>query len=156
MRQMTRKQMVAAEVFGYSYAHYADHLGIRHKRFEQLMPDDVDVLEKAEREGWDTSRLAKALDIDEEKIGSWQRSYREAIDIVDAPTPAESFRRGVRYSIQHATEQGLTDEASLERLVTQICFRAADLGYLLDVESKRLSDYSEALREETDIDLDLK
>jgi hypothetical protein len=73
---------------------------------------------------------------------------------VDAPTPAESFRRGVRYSIQDAVEEGLTDEKAIERLVTQICYRAADLAYLLDLEQRRLSDYSEELREEPDFDFD--
>ena len=72
---------------------------------------------------------------------------------MDAPTPAESFRRGVRFSIQDAVEEGLTgDEREIERLVTQICYRAADLAYLLDLEQRRLSDYSEELREESDLD----
>ncbi len=65
MQRLTRKQMLAAEVFGYSYDHYADHLGIGHERFEKLMPDDIDVLEQAEQEGWDAKRLAKAFyDVD--------------------------------------------------------------------------------------------
>ncbi len=63
----------------------------------------------------------------------------------------ESFRRGVRYSIKHALEQGLTDDAAVEQLVAQICYRAADLGYLLDVTGQRLSALSEALRDETEL-----
>lgn len=70
---------------------------------------------------------------------------------MDAPTPAESFRRGVRYSIQDAIEEGLTDEGDIERLVTQICYRAADLAYLLDLEGDTLSDYSRELRKESDL-----
>jgi hypothetical protein len=58
----------------------------------------------------------------------------------------------VRYSIQHAVEQGLGDKASIERLVTQICYRAADFGFRLDMEGKRLSHYSQELREETEYD----
>lgn len=152
-RWLSRKKMLAAEVYGYSYANYEGHLGIGNIRFEKLMPDDVDILEKAEREGWSSSRLAKVLDIPEERVASFQRSYQEAKEIVDAPTVAESFRRGVRFSIQHAIiEEGLGDEGSIERLVTQICYRAADFGFRLDMESKRLSDYSDELREETEYD----
>jgi hypothetical protein len=57
---MNRKQLLAAETFHYSYAHYADRLG-GNIRFDKWMPDDVDTLERAEQEGWDDSRLAQAL-----------------------------------------------------------------------------------------------
>lgn len=146
---MNRRQMIAAEIHGYSYAHYADHLGIGHVRFEDLMPEDVDILEQAEREGWDDARLAGELEIEDDRAAIWRRSYQEAKDIVDAPTPAESFRRGVRYSIQHALEYGLTDEQAIEVLVVQICYRAADLAYLLDLRDERLSKHSEELRDES-------
>ena len=151
-RWLSRKKMLAAEIYGYSYANYEDHLGIGNIRFENLMPDDVDILDKAEREGWASSRLAKALDIPEERVAGFQRSYQEAKEIVDAPTAAESFRRGVRFSIQYAIEEGLGDKGSIERLVTQMCYRAADFAFRLDMEGKRLSDYSEKLREETEYD----
>jgi hypothetical protein len=155
MRQedlLTRKKMLAAEVFGYSYAHYADHLGIGHIRFETLMPDDVDILERAEREDWSESRLATALEIPKENAAFFQRCYRESKAIVDAPTLAEAFRRGVRVSIQSAVEEGLEDKGDIERLVTQICYRAADFGFRLDVEGRRLSEYSGELRRETEYD----
>jgi len=99
---MNRKQLLAAETFHYSYANYANHLGIGNIRFDKLMPDDVDTLERAERKGWDDARLAQALEVSEDRVEFWRESYRRAKDIVDAPTPAESFRRGVRYSIQSA------------------------------------------------------
>ena len=88
----------------------------------------------------------------EEKVEFWQHKYQEAKEIVDAPTSVEAFRRGVRYSIQHAVEEGVKDEATIERLVTQICYRAADLAFRLDMEEKPLSNYSEELREETEYD----
>jgi hypothetical protein len=150
---MNRKQLLAAETFHYSYANYANHLGIGNIRFDKLMPDDVDTLERAEREGWDDARLAQALEVSEDRVEFWRESYRRAKDIIDAPTPAESFRRGVRYSIQDAVEKGLMDEGAIERLVTQICYRAADLAYLLDLEGEMLSDYSKELRKESDFDL---
>ena len=49
---MDRIQLLAAETFHYSYANYADHLGIGNVRFDRLMPDTVKVLEKAATEGW--------------------------------------------------------------------------------------------------------
>jgi hypothetical protein len=151
---MNRKQLLAAETFGHSYAHYADHLGGGHLRFEKLMPDDVDTLERAEGEGWDDSRLAQAIEVSLEDVEFWRRAYRRAKEVVDAPTPAEAFRRGVRYSILNALEEGLDDEEAIERLVTQVCYRAADLAYLLDMAQERLSDYSEELRKAPDFDLD--
>jgi hypothetical protein len=149
---MKRKHFLAAEIFGYSYAHYADHLGIGNMRFEQLMPQQIATLERAEHEGWDDTRLAKALEVAPEEVAAWRSSFRHAQAIVDAPHAAEAFRRGVRYSIEDAVKDGLSDAAAIERLVVQICFRAADMGYLLDQEEKRLSAYSEALRDETAIE----
>jgi hypothetical protein len=35
---MDRYKLLAAELFGYSYDNYEDHLGIGHIRFEKLMP----------------------------------------------------------------------------------------------------------------------
>lgn len=149
---MDRQQLLAAETFHYSYANYDNHLGIGNIRFDKLMPDDVDTLERAEREDWDDARLAHALEVEEEHVVHWRRSYQRAKSIVDASTPAESFRRGVRFSIEDAIEEGLADEKQIEDLVTQICYRAADLAYLLDMGGERLSDYSRELREVSGID----
>ncbi|HET8866061.1 MAG TPA: hypothetical protein VFM80_10225, partial [Gracilimonas sp.] len=74
--------------------------------------------------------------------------------IIDAPSPAESFRRGVRHSIRHALNEGLESDKDIEKLVVQICYRAADLSYLLDLSNQKLSKYSEELREDpSDLDL---
>jgi hypothetical protein len=151
---MNRRELLAAETFHYSYANYDDHLGIGNIRFDKLMPDDVDTLEQAEQEGWDDARLAIALEVEVDKVEFWRESYRRAKEIVDAPTAAESFRRGVRYSIQDAAEEGLTGEEAIEQLVTQICYRAADLAYLLDMEAEILSRYSRELRRSSDADLE--
>jgi hypothetical protein len=145
---MQRKYLLAAETFRYSYAHYADHLEGRNVRFTRYMPDDVATLERAEREGWDDKTLARALDTPEENAQRLREYYREALDIVDAPSPAEAFRRSVRYAIQYALQEGLASKDNVEELVVQICYRAADLGYLLDMTGERLSEYSEALRQE--------
>lgn len=154
MSKLTRRQMLAAEIYGYSLDNYADHLGIGNVRFEKLMPQDVDVLEQAERENWDATRIAQALDISEKDAADWQRAYQDAKAIVDAATLVDGFRRGVRSSIQFAIEQGLSDKDSIERLVTQICYRTADLSFRLKMAKKQLSDYSEELREETEADLE--
>jgi len=144
--------MMAAEIFGYSYAHYEDHLSTGNVRFNKLMPKDVNIMERAEQEGWNSARLAQAIEIPEEEVELWRQKYQEAKEIVDAPTSAEAFRRGVRYSIQHAVKKGLGDKPSIERLVTQICYRAADFGFRLAMERKQLFDYLDELREETEYD----
>jgi len=151
-RSLERDHMLAAEIFGYSYVHYWDHLLAGNARFIALMPDDVDALAQAEAEGWNVARVARALNIPENRVAEFQSSYREAVQIVDAPSPGVAFRRGVYYSIRHALEEGLDQEGAVERLVTQIGYRAADLAFRLDMELSRLSDYEEELKEETEYD----
>ena len=56
----------------------------------------------------------------------------------------------MRQSIEFALEDGLDSAEAAESLVTQICYRAADLGLLLDKEGHHLSQYSRHLRRETD------
>ncbi len=146
---LDRRYLLAAEIFGYSYDNYEDHLG--NARFDELMPRQVDTLERAEGEDWDDARLAATLERDAGEIPALRALYRRAVSIVDAPTPAESFRRGVRFSIQDALEEGLDDEEAVDRLVGQICHRAADLGYLLDVSGEPLAVYSEELRDQEDL-----
>lgn len=91
---MDREKLLAAETFSYSYANYADHLGIGHIRFEKLMPHDVRILERAEREDWPIQKLARALEVDEEMAERFRVPYSRAKDIIDAPHAGESFRRG--------------------------------------------------------------
>jgi len=146
--RMERVHLLAAEIFGYSFEHYAEHLADGNIRFTELMPKDVSILARAEREGWDRARLAKALEIEEDDVERFQTAYRQALEVVDQPDAAKSFRVGVRQAILRALEEEPRDEAWVERLVTQICYRAADLGYLLALEGKRLRDYSLELRKE--------
>jgi hypothetical protein len=72
--------------------------------------------------------------------------------VIDAENAAESFRNAVRFVIRDAVAKGLSDEASIEDLVVQICYRAADLAMLLDMERQPLSRYSRHLRREADVD----
>jgi hypothetical protein len=44
-QRMSKKHLLVAETFSYSYANYADHLGIN-PRFDEYMPNDIDVIEK--------------------------------------------------------------------------------------------------------------
>ena len=141
-----RYTFIVIEIIPQSVSVSRIQIGIGNIRFDKLMPDDVDTLERAEREDWDDARLAEALGGEEEHVVHWRRSYQRAKSIVDAPTPAESFRHGVRFSIEDAVRDGLADEKQIEDLVTQICYRAADLAYLLDMGGERLSDYSRELR----------
>lgn len=147
---MKRIHFLAAEVFGYSYYNYDQHLGERpgmgNLRFEKYMPADVRVLERAERERWDDARLAKKLEIEVKDVPRYRKAFRHAVEVVDAPNAAESFRHGVRNAIVAAFGKRLASEAEVEALVGQICYRAADFGFLLDSEKKRLSDYTDSLR----------
>jgi len=145
---MDRYQLLAAEIYGYSFANYEDHLGIGNIRYEKLMPNDARMLERAETEGWPVERVAKKLKTNKEVAADLLRAFRLAREVVDAENPAESFRWGVRHTIERAIREGLRDEPSVERLVTQICYRAADLGFLLKREGKTLARYSRHLRRE--------
>ena len=149
---MNRAQLLAAEIFGYRFANYADHLGIGNVRFERLMPQDAKTLETAEREGWPASKIAAALEVDVERAEELREAFQRAREVVDAENPAEAFRNGVRFSIWQALEEGLHDPESVEKLVTQICYRAADMAFLLERAGKTLSQYSRHLRREPGVE----
>ncbi len=83
------------------------------QRFSQLMPEDIDILEKAENENWSLEQLSDALEMDLVKTDFLRREYDKAKEIIDAPSPAESFRRGVRHSIRHALNEGLDSDEDL-------------------------------------------
>ena len=150
--KVNRAQLLAAEIFGYSFANYADHLGIGNIRYERLMPKDAETLETAEREGWPASKIATTLAVDVEQAEELLEALQRAREVVDAENPAEAFRNGVRFSIWHALEEGLHDAESIEKLVTQICYRAADLAFLLEQAGKTLSQYSRHLRRDPGVE----
>ena len=145
--EMSKMQLLAAETFAYSYANYADHLGVN-RRFDEYMPHDVAVVEKAVSQGGGGEEIASELQIDLESAQHLLESYLIAKEIVYAAHAAASFRRAVKASIVYALEEGLRTEEDVEKLVGQICYRAADLAYLLDMEGQVLSDYSEILRDQ--------
>jgi hypothetical protein len=60
---MNRIQLLAAETFHYSYDNYHDHLGVN-ARFDRLMPNEVEMLEKATDEKRPLNRIA-------EEWGGW-------------------------------------------------------------------------------------
>src|SRR6478609_9430850 len=136
---MNRYHLLAAEIFGYSNANYQDHLAVRNLRYTKLMPDDARTLERADAEGWPAGEVARALTVGPEDAAELVRAFRRARDVVDARDAAASFRWGVRQSVERALAEGLGDEPSVERLVTQICYRTADLAFLLDREGEPLS-----------------
>ena len=145
--------LLAAELFAYSYAHYEDHLGVN-ERFDRVMPRDAKILEKVFKEGWSPEEIAQEIDTSTENAKKLLDSTREALEVIDAENPAESFRCAVKQSIKRTLEKGLTGSGSIEELVGQICYRAADLGFLLDMEGHRLSQYSRHLRREPDTEYD--
>ena len=147
--KMTAIQLLAAETFAYSYAKYADHLGVN-PRFDRYMPDDIRTIENIISEGDGASQIASALGVDQDVAERLLAKYLVAKEIVSAANAAESFRLGVRQSILSALEDGLKSTEAVDHLVGQICYRAADLAYLLDMEGKELSDYSKTLRKLAD------
>jgi len=148
---VTREQLLAAEIYGYSFANYQDHLGIGNVRYEQLMPEAVRTLEQAAKENWPTSRIAEMLDVEVEEVEQLTAAFDRARQIVDAENPAELFRNAVRFSVQRALSEGLDDAQSIEELVTQICYRAADLAFVLQMRGEPLSRYSRHLRKESGV-----
>lgn len=80
--------------------------------------------------------------------------FRDALEVVDAPTPAESFRRSVRQAIKRALADGMESEEQIEALVVQVCYRAADLSFLLRSRDEPLHKYSRLLRREPGVEYD--
>jgi hypothetical protein len=116
---MDRHQLLAAEIYGYSYANYRDHLGIGNVRYEKLMPASARKLERAEAEGWSVEAVARELGVDQAEAATLLRAFLRARDVVDAENPADSFRWAVRQAVETAVAEGLRDEPSVERLATQ-------------------------------------
>jgi Mn-dependent DtxR family transcriptional regulator len=150
-RTMNRTQLLAAELFNYSYANYQDHLGVN-IRFDELMPQTVSTLEKAEAEEWPLKELARELEVDSQQAEDLLERLQDAREVVEAENPAEAFRNGVRQSIHMAMESALDSAEDIEKLVRQICYRAADLAYLLKAEGSSLSRYSRHLRREPEVE----
>ncbi|HVS31909.1 MAG TPA: hypothetical protein VMS98_10665 [Thermoanaerobaculia bacterium] len=150
MTTLDRWKLLAAETFSYSYDNYADHRG--NARFDRYMPQDVRILDHAVRESWTIDRLAKELERSEEDARKLLNAFSEALDVVDAPSPAESFRRSVRQVVKRAAHEGLETDDQIEALVVQICYRVADLSFLLRSGNQPLHTYSEALRREPGVE----
>ncbi len=148
---MDRRQLLAAEIHGYSYDNYHDHLGVN-PRFDRYMPEAVDTLESAADKAWPIEKVANALGVEVNEAKEALLALERARKVVDAENPAESFRWAVRQSIAAAIEEGLSDTESINRLTIQICYRAADLGYILKQNGGVLSQYSRHLRREPDVE----
>ncbi len=144
---MKRIHFLAAETFFYSYDNYDNHLG-GNERFDRLMPDDVRVVDTALDGTVDASDLAKRLKMNEDELLQFLVQVKNARKIVDASSPAEGFREAVKQSIEHAVKQGISDTKAIDDLAIQICYRAADLGFLLNQRGEQLSNYSAELRRE--------
>jgi len=150
--KLSRYQLLAAEIFGYSYANYRNHLGIGNIRFDSLMPQDAKTLESAVLEEWPIARVAQEIDVDADIAASLLNRTRDGLDVVDAVNPSESYRQSVRQLVKRAAVEGLTDEDAIDQLVIQLCYRVSDLAYLLEAEGSTLSRYSRHLRREPGVE----
>ena len=145
---MKRIHYLAAEIFFYSYDNYAEHLGIN-DRFDRMMPDHARLLEAALDGNFAAKEMAAKLKVTEDNLIELLQRARNARKIVDADSPAEGFREGVKQSIEAALEQGINDEPDIDALAGQICYRTADLSFRLKQNGERLEQYSEELRHES-------
>ncbi len=134
MKHLTRKELLAAETFDYGYVQYRDY----QSGSGDSWLNDIDTLERAEREGWEPSRIAQATNICEGDLWHYLRNFRDGKKIVNAPNPAEGFRRAVRCAIQSNLEFGTFDE---EILVSYFGRRMSDLGYCVDMEGRSITYY---------------
>ena len=66
----------------------------------------------------------------------------------NAPNLAESFRAGVRQSLMTTLKHRNLPDAEIEQAAKEICYRAADLSYLLATRTETLAKYSKELRRE--------
>ena len=146
---LNRLQLLTAEIFSYSFAHFADHVGIGNVRFDKLMPDDAQKLETAVKENWNLSRTANELGVDADTAAALLTNTRNAINIVDAPNPAIGFREAISQLVLDAAEKGLNSEDDVAHLVTQICYRVSDLRFLLMADKSELKTYCKDFRDET-------
>jgi predicted transcriptional regulator len=151
MIKLDRIKLLASELFSYSYDNYADHVEGGNERFTKLMPNDVRVLIKAVEEKWSENKISEELKIDINEVKNYLARFEVAKKIVDALNPSESFRNSIKDIVERAVKDRLTNE-EIDQLVIQICYRTADLGYLLDLENNKLSDYSEWLRRDKGVD----
>ena len=91
VKRMNRLELLAAEVFSYSYANYADHHG--NPRFDTIMPDIAATLERAVKEQWPIEKLAKELKVDREEGDDFLKAYHRSLEVVDAEEPRRSVSR---------------------------------------------------------------
>ena len=145
--KMKRIHYLAAEIFFYSYDNYDGHLG-GNERFDGIMPKEARILDKALDGSIDVKDLASRLHVDEDGLIDLLSKAKTARKIVDADNPAKGFREALRQTVDYAVKEGLTGEDAVEALVGQICYRVADLGFLIKQREEQLEQYSEELRHE--------
>lgn len=146
---MERIHLLAAEIFRYNYANYEGHLG-SDDTFDKKMPEDAAVLEQAVLEQWPIEKVADKLDLSHETAVEVLHSTFEALEIVNAETPMDSFRRAVEYTLRYALTIGVENDEDIMRLVDQISYRANDLNYLMEMEDKKMVEV-EVVEEESTI-----
>jgi len=141
---LSRDKFLAAEVYNYSLENYAAHRG--NFRFDWLMPRSIEILEALEEARIDRSQAQKMLKVSSEELKELESHFSQALLVVDAKNEAESFKEGLRQSLERALEEGLDSPEAKEKFLAQACYRAADLLYLLESKDRELTCCSEDLR----------
>jgi len=139
---MNRHQLIAAEMYGYSYDHYQDKIDIRHKRFTKYMPQDIRTLEKGLEEGVSDAELAKRLEMDVKDIPNYKAAFERSVLVVDTKNAGEAFKVSLRQTLVNYIERGKFDKENIDAIIEQILYNTTDFAFLLRREDKTISDYS--------------
>jgi len=146
---MDREKLLAAELFAYSYQNYEDHLGIGNPRFEEMMPVEARTIERAYRENWSMQDLARELGLDAEHVKGLLDSYSNAIEIVDAQTPAKALRNALRQSFDTVLGDRRVPDHEIEEFLNQACYRVSDFLFLMESQGSGLREMSDELRRDS-------
>lgn len=139
---MERYKLLAAELLGCTYASYQAQVGVGNPKYDRLMPRHARTLDQARQQNWPLEQVAHKLDIDAQQAKVDLEKFDAAKKVVDAPNPAEAFREAVRQLLQPMC----ADSKKLDELVCKVCFRASDMGVLLEHRGETLNRYSLHLR----------
>ncbi|MGK7396769.1 MAG: hypothetical protein ACNS62_19490 [Candidatus Cyclobacteriaceae bacterium M3_2C_046] len=130
---MDKYKLLAAEMNGFRYADYYNHLGNLH--FDTILPNEVKRLEKAAQENWSDDQISRELKLDREVARKKLRKYKLAKKLIESPGLAEFLRRSLRETLKTCAS---ISEEEQEQMVENICQRMTDLGFMLERRNQQL------------------
>lgn len=146
---MERIQLLAAELYSYSFQNYKNHLGIGNVRFDEWMPRDARATERAFKEGWKAGQLAREIDTEPEHAQILLDRFEDAVEIVDAEKTSGALRNALRQSFEDILADCSVPPEKMEELIEQACYRVSDFLFLLEAREESIQKASDQLREES-------